>query len=836
MSEQLTFGQWVKRLRAERDLTQEMLAEEVACAVQTVRAFENGARRPSREMAARLADVLRVPTVERSAFLEMARSKQIGAGEVAVSVATPQPAGNQPRYRPTLPLNTLIGREAELAELSAWLTTDAARLVTLVGPGGVGKSRLAGQLAHDLAERFPDGALWIPLAAVNQIDAIPMLIAEAMDAQLRGAALPAAQLRSLLGELHLLLVLDNFEHLLEANIADRAVDLLDHLLMHAPGVHLLITSRERLHLNAEHIFEVNGLAAPSLNRVDSLKPEEAPAFDSVMLFLERARLIDRQFTLNAANSVDVARVCALLQGMPLGVELAASWVRMLTPREIAAEIAASIDFLAVTDRKTSTRHRSIRAVFDHSWQLLEPDEQHRLAQLAVFRGSFDRSAAQLVAGLSLPMLAALVDKSLVRVAAEGATEASATTRYDVHELLRRYLLDKLIESDDLHATEARRLYYYFDFARRAAPLLLQEGAYERAVRLDAEYGNLRAALEWALDQGNDLTTGVKLAALMGRYWYHTEQWREGRDWLRKATQVETVGDEPLAFAFTHLGLLCHSLSDHLAALDAFRRAISLWRQLQRLEELAWTLVQTGAVESTIGNFDAAATCFDEALAHYRHTHNDVRVAVVLSHSAGAAISRSHYQEAAQLAGECLTLFRRLNRQENLVIALNLYGRALLGLGETERPLQLFQEALTLSQQRRTNAGVMWASLNLGLTFALQGEFAVAGIHYSRALDGYVSLGKRGGILAVLDGLAAVSAGCGRTVDAVELIAVTEVQRKEISEQLTPQEETMRQRAIEQSKALLDADVWQSAWRHGSQLSIVAAVALARNVMAELATP
>lgn len=832
MDAQLTFGQWIKRLRAEHDLTQEMLAEEVACAVQTVRAFESGARRPSREMAVRLADVLCVPEAERSHFVELARSKTVDKMESAVGAENLQ-SEHQPRFRPAPPLNTLIGREVELAELSALLTSNSVRLITLVGPGGVGKSRLAGQLAHDLADRFPNGALWISLAAVSQIDAIPMLIAEAMGAQLRGAALPATQLRSLLGDLNLLLVLDNLEHLLDANIADRAIDLLNQLLMQAPGAHLLITSRERLHLNVERIFEVDGLATPPLKRVGSLKPEEAASFDSVMLFLERARQVDRRFTLHAANSADVARVCALLQGMPLGIELAASWARLLTPREIADEIAASIDFLTIADRKTSARHRSIRAVFDHSWQLLESDEQRRLARLAVFRGGFERGAAQAVAGLSLPMLASLVDKSLVRVASDNETGKTATTRFDLHELLRRYLLDRLTESGELHAVRARHLHYYLDFTARSAPLLLQEEARERAALLDPEHGNLRAALEWGLDQGNDLDAGVRLASLMGRYWYHTEQWREGRDWLRKATQVETAGDEPLAYAFTHLGLLCHSLSEHTVALDAFQRAIALWRRLDRAEELAWTLVQAGSLESTMGHFDAAAAFFDEALTHYRHTHNEVRVAVVLSHAASAAISRSRYAEAAQLAGECLTLFRRLNRQENLVIVLNLYGRALLGLGETARPIALFHEALTLSQQRRTNAGVMWASLNLGLTYALQGDFAAAGVHYSRALDGYVSLGKRGGILAVLDGLAAVSVGLGRPVEAVALIAVTEEQRKEISEQLTPQEETMRQRAIEQSKAILDADAWQSAWRRGSQLSIEAAVALARNVMAEL---
>lgn len=832
MSEQLTFGQWIKQLRAAQDLTQERLAEEVACAVQSIRAFENGARRPSREMAARLADVLQVPPDERTRFIELARSK--GEPQPVQPAAAAEAAPVTPalaRYRPSLPLNTLIGREAEMSELLALLTAETTRLVTLVGPGGMGKSRLAGQLAHDLADHFAHGALWIPLAAVNQIDAIPALIAEAMGRSLLGAASPSAQVRALLAECSLLLVLDNFEHLLDAQIADRAIDLIEQILTHAPDIRLLVTSRERLHLPIERIFEVDGLAAPQVSRFDSLPIEEAAAYDAVILFLERARQVDRQFTLNAANSLDIARVCALLQGMPLGIELAASWVRVLAPHEIAREIASSIDFLTLAERKSSARHRSIRAVFDHSWRLLEPEERAPLARLAIFRGSFDRTAAQAVAAISLPMLAALIDKSFVRVASH---EAASNTRYDLHELLRRYLLDKLDESGELDTIEARRLQYYLDFAGRNAPLLLQNDARQQAMRLEEDQSNLRAALEWALEQGNDIRAGVQLAACLGRTWYHTEQWREGRTWLLNASQQTDADDLNMAFVLAHLGLLCHSLSDHATAVESFQRAIVLWRRLERPEELAWTLVQAGALASTIGDFDAASTYADEALDYYRRTHNEVRVAVVLSHSAGAAISLSRYEEAALLAGECVTLFRRLDREDNLIIALNLHGRALLGLGQIEQPIALFKEALSLSQQRGTSAGVMWASLNLGLTYALHQDWNAAGLHYSRSLDGYLSLGKVGGILAVLDGLAAVCAGCGKPRVAVELMATTEVRRKEITEQLTPQEETMRQRALEQSWAQLDDAVWKAAWQQGRDRSIDEAVALARAALVDLA--
>lgn len=830
MSEPPTFGQWMKRLRAARDLTQERLAEEAACAVQTVRAFENGARRPSRPMAERLAEILQVPGAERALFIELARNASgAGSEECAAPPASAPAAPAAPRFRPALPMTTLIGRHDELMQLTQMLTSEATRLVTLVGPGGVGKSRLAGQLAHDLADHFEHGALWISLAAVLQIDAIPVLIAEAMGAHLRGAALLTTQVRTLLSDRALLLVLDNFEHLLEVELADRAIELVNEILLHAPTVRMLITSRERLRLPAEHIFSVDGLAAPRLRRAPTLTPEEASTFDAVMLFLERARQINRQFALNTSNSGDVARVCALLQGMPLGVELAAAWVRVLPPHEIADEISRSIDFLAAADRRSSPRHRSIRAIFDYSWQLLEEAERRQLARLAIFRGGFDRAAAQAVAGVSLLELAALVDKSLVRV----TTEEGAATRYDLHELLRRYLLDRLESAGELQTIASAHLHYYCIFAEQHAPTLLQSDARQRLTVMEPERGNLRAALDWSLTQGRDLSAGVQLAATLGRYWYHHEQWREGRDWLLRAAPHAV--NAPLAEALiqTNLAELRHSLSELREAVASFERAIALWRQLERPQELAWTLVQAGALANTMGRFETAAGCFDEALAYYRQTKNEVRIAVVLSHSASAAISRAHYEEAARLAGEALTLFRQLDRQDNLVVAINLFGRALLGMGDMTRAIALFEEARALSERRGSNVGVMWASLNLGLTFALKDDFASAGVHYNRALDGYVSLGKRGGILAVVDGLAAVGVGCGCPVEGVELLAFTGQHRQALDEQLTPQEESMRQRALAQSRAALDAHTWESAWQRGGAFTIEQGVAQARALLRTL---
>ena len=833
----VTFGQWIKRLRAAQDLTQEHLAEDVACAVQTIRAFENGARRPSLEMAERLADILQVPAAERSYFLKLARQPASTAATTAVEgpapalLVHPAPDGAPPR-RPRLPLTALIGRATESDAIRRLLLAERLRLVTLVGPGGVGKSRLAIQLAHELADHFAQGALWIALAPVDHADAIPLLIAEALDATLDGALAPAAQLDLLLGGRQFLLVLDNFEHLLDSDNADAAVSMLDHILGHAEGVQVLITSRERLRLNGEHIIELDGLGAPAPSQLDDLTLDDLATYDAVMLFLERARHIDRQFALNRDNQADVARVCALLQGMPLAVELAASWVRMLSPREIVDEITGGIDFLALSDRTMAARHKSMRAVFDHSWALLPPEERSALARLAIFRGGFDRTAAHSVAGTTLPLLAALVDKSLVQSSAMATGHDRSAHRYDLHELLRQYLYDRLVAAGEEQIIGARHAQYYAQLAEQSAPALMLSENRRWVQRLEVDQGNLNAALHWSLQQGHDPALGLRLAAGLGRFWYLADQWREGRTWLTLALRQVALQqpDDPSyahALAVARLAEICLSLSDLAESQRYFDQAIALWRRLNESEQLAWTLFQAGSLATARGRDAAAEACFEESLALYRAAGSRGRVAMVLIHRASAAVVHARYAEAVAMVEECLPVFREAGYQGSMTAALNLLGRARLGLGEFDRAVAFFGEALDHARQRGSQSGMAWALLNLGLAYTTQGDVVTGRRHYLDALAVYWQIDRRGGVLATVEGLAACLAVGDRAADAVRLMAATETLRSAIDESLTTQEAEMRAAALAATRSRLDEAAWQHAWQQGAVYSVEQAVALAR---------
>ncbi|HYF64886.1 MAG TPA: helix-turn-helix domain-containing protein, partial [Herpetosiphonaceae bacterium] len=511
------FGMRLRQARAEYDLTQEALAEQIGCSPQTVRAFETGRRRPSREMAARIADILRVPAGEQAAFIRLARSVPPARDEADAGAASRE-APPARRLSVQLPAASLIGRHADLLSLSQALIGAGRRLVTLLGPGGIGKTRLATQAAADLADHFANGAVVVPLAPATSFGEVVTAIAEAVGCSLLGARDQAAALLAFLREQRLLLVLDNLEHLLGDGQGEPVIALIAGILRETEGVHLLITSRERLRLRDEWVLAVDGLGLPGDERVSSIDRSEA-----VMLFLARARQAEADFALTPDNRAAVARICRLLGGAPLGIELAAGWVRVLSCEEIAAEIARSIDFLVLADRDLPARHRSLRAVIEHSWLLLAPAEQRLLAGLSVFHGGCRREAINAVLGGApaglLALLAALVDKSLVR----RSTDDQGVTRYDLHEVVRQYAAGRLAEDPAEQAMIAERYgAFYAEWAAGQEPIL-KSAAQKQALRaIVIEIDNIRAAWRSACERADARL--LRRMALVLDWFYEVRGW------------------------------------------------------------------------------------------------------------------------------------------------------------------------------------------------------------------------------------------------------------------------------------------------------------------------
>jgi predicted ATPase/DNA-binding SARP family transcriptional activator len=484
---------------------------------------------PLREDAHRQMMKLRAWSGQRSAALAQYNScRRLLADELGIEpeVATttlyrqiqsgafvPPPAPLQTSIHVPAQPTRFIGREAELAQLEQYLDTPDCRLLTLIGPGGVGKTRLAYEVATRKAGDFPAGVYAVPLSGVASAQYLASTIAERLRLPLSGGADHKAQVLDALREKHLLLVLDTCEHVLSG------MELLAEILAVAPGVTILATSRERLNVQGEWLFPVQGLPFPQ-----NASEAAAHTYPAVLLFEQSARRGGPGFHLD--DLTDVARICKLVEGLPLAIELAASWVHHMPASRIASHIQGDLDFLSTNLRDVPQRHRSMRALFEHSWRLLSEAGQSALRKLSVFRGGFDADAAAHIANASLHTLSVLVDKSLVR--------ASPTGRYDLHDLLRQCAEEKLREAHEWAETLDAHLDYYVTWAERADVGLRGGEQVQWFGCIEAEHDNLRVALSWGIG-GQGAETGLRLANALWWFWFRRGYLREGRDLPAKAS-------------------------------------------------------------------------------------------------------------------------------------------------------------------------------------------------------------------------------------------------------------------------------------------------------------
>lgn len=412
-------------------------------------------------------------------------SAYLATAEPAADLADPFVNRKSEIANHNLPAQTtpFIGRERELTQLTRRLTHPDARLVTIIGPGGMGKTRLARQAGWRLLEHFADGVWFLSLAAVDANTFGPALnplvngLAGLFGLRLHGGTAPQEQILAHIHDRQMLLILDNLEHLIEES------EVISGLLHSAPRITVLATSRERLNLQEEWLFPLAGLALT----LDAT----ADFTEAVLLFQQTAQRLQPDFDLHSHLNT-VAQICHLVEGLPLSIELAASWIRYMAPAEIVREIENDVDFLATNVRNLPARHRSLRAVFDHSWRLLSPREQKILHQLALFRGGFRLAGAQAVTEASRPVLTRFVDKSLISVSAEG--------RYDLHERLRQYLLEKLREDPSLYqAAHDRHSQVYLALLQLDRAEFNNQSTLQR---LTADFDNIRTAWHWAIDHNN----------------------------------------------------------------------------------------------------------------------------------------------------------------------------------------------------------------------------------------------------------------------------------------------------------------------------------------------
>lgn len=687
------------------------------------------------------------PLAERS-------STSVGAASAPPSMAAPLddlPAQSTP----------FLGREAERAEISQRLADPGCRLLTLIGPGGVGKTRLALQALADLDPQRTQGSCVVPLAHVETIEGLIATLTDALDVPLYGRTGLKEQLLAYVQSKHLLLVLDNFEQLVHS------AELLAELLDRAPGITCLVTSRERLHLPHEWLIELHGLRVPQ-----SLAAPDADEYSAVQLFVQRAQMIDRSFALQAEVKPDVVRICQLVEGLPLGIELAAAWIRTLTCQEIAAELLQSSQLLATSRRGLPERHRSLRAVFDYSWKLLSDQERTRFRKLSIFHGRFRRQAAEQVAETGLPLLSALIDKSLIR--------RSTTGYYELHHVVRQYASEQLQQVPSEHrAVQERHCRYYSALLEQQAPRLSGAEQNQAGEEIAAVIEDVRAGWHWAVEQ-RELDSMMQ--ALDGLFQFYSL-----RSWFQESAAMigyalEALGqpvqsaDEPrrrvlCGRLMARLGT-CHGfLGEYQQARKLLETSLPLLQGPQQQADHAFALLHLGMVAYNQGQYAEALERLTRSRALYQaldDQQGEGRLLNLLGYIRGEI---GEHTEAEQLLEEGLLLCRRSGSPRAISSTLNSLGYVLYRLGSYDRAQELLEESLMLrrSSNDRYNSAITLD--NLGYVQLASGALAESLANFQEALQIATELRAAPVGLDVLAGIAASFAQAGQTQRAVEILTL-----------------------------------------------------------------
>jgi DNA-binding SARP family transcriptional activator/predicted ATPase len=721
--------------------------------------FEDELGVPPSEETTQLYEQIRTGDLSKGA--EAAGSR----GDVALSSAHPRtptplypgPSVPRPSMSPTLRHSlssqptTFIGRETELAKIANRLGDPGCRLLTLAGPGGIGKTRLAIEAADTQSDTFSHGVTFVPLASVNPVDfedsinPLVAVLADALNFAFRGGRTPIVQLLNYLQDKEMLIILDDFEQFLADTDSPNAygfetVDVVAQILESAPLIKVMVTSRARLNLQEEWLFSLQGMTFPIEEMPQDLT--EVEDYSAVQLFLHHARRVQADFDLVAEMS-GIVRICRLVEGLPLGIELAAAWVRQMPCELIAREIEQNIDFLTTNLRNVPERHRSLRAVCEHSWRLLSETERDVLLKLSVFRGGFQREAAEEVAGASLLLLSSLLDKSLLQVTAAG--------RYSMHDLLRHYVAEKLQSvPGGKEKGRAQHGRYYTTFLRQHEPHLKGERIKEALVAVTMDIDNVRTAWRWAVEQGQLVEIKGALESLWLFYeikgWFLEGEEMTSRTVARLKDQwamPENFEGSPLAIevcpilgqALAYQAWFCVRLGLLERAKELIQESLLILQQMgarsQREIAIAWLVF--GFTKYMQGLFTEANQPFQESRLLFEQIDDPWGRGTCLSLLAHSAYMLGRYKKAEQFSQESIAILRNIGDLRAPIFAISLLGRIAMAQGQYEQAEEFHQECFKRRQELQDRTGIAFSLRDLGDVVRLQGQHTRAEQYYQESL-------------------------------------------------------------------------------------------------------
>lgn len=785
-------GVWLKKRRRALDLTQEDLAQRAYCSVHTIRKIETGDLKPSEELALELARALALPVQTRASFVNFARtpeatapenafaqneSASLGAETAELASASPTATPPSENFRLPAPLTLTIGREHDTGVIARVLRLPTARLVTLTGPPGTGKTRLALQVAEEVQSQFQHGAVFVPLAPVGQPALVEIAIAQALNVRNSAQAPIGIALREFLRDKQLLLVLDNFEHLLDAAL------IVAELLSHAPRLKILTTSRERLRVYGERELPVAPLTIPPLSPLPPLQALEK--YSAVQLFIERAQALKPDFELTGENAETIARLSVGLEGIPLAIEMAAARLKWEPPQELLSQLTRRLETFSGRARNLDARHRTLRGALDWSYELLEDNEKRVLRHLGVFRGGLTVAAANAVCDFETNMLLErLVEKSLVKFDSQHG-------RYSLLEMIRDYALEKSSAAGEQESARLRHATFFAQRLETLAPNYMRADWIQVRAQIDREQDNLRGALDWAIADGRGELV-LRLVAALVPYWEGTNSLGEGITWFERVTNLDAADMQNSMWRAQVRDGYARFLrlnGHYRRARELFEQAIADWQRVGDAGKpsLALTLSEFSLLNVSQGDPKAAHSAARSGLALYQELGDTAGQSVAWRRLAESAMVSRDYPYVAECVARALELGDTLRSDYERLLILRIRGDMHRALGDFKNAERDYLEALALNATMQDTYIQVRLERSLGVTATERGAFAEASTRLSNAARLADQLGHRSAFTQVLVNTAWFAVRQNKLEPAARLLGAVDTLQAESGAHLYPPE-------------------------------------------------